>query len=219
MRSRIHTMTERAARRLGPAVALVARRRMFAVALAAAVLALSAPASRTTDAAGAARATYATRAALAADEAGARRALESAFQTLRAGRYADLYDVLPSASQRRITRARFVESLNRARGMYELERLEVSRVSVAGDLAAADTIIYGRALRPVVADGKIVARQYLVREGGRWRVTTGDRQTVGPLLAAHPDFARRHPPRQPRVYVRRDGRWVDVSTLVGTRRR
>ncbi|HYP54381.1 MAG TPA: hypothetical protein VEQ42_12610 [Pyrinomonadaceae bacterium] len=189
-----------------------APRRAFAVAFVAACLLLSARATMTTEAASSSNAVYATG---AADEAGARRALESAFQMLRAGQYGGLYDALPSASQRRITRARFVESLNRARGMYELERMEVSNVSVAGDLAAADTVIYGRALRPIVADGKIVARQYMVREGGRWRVTTGDRQTVGPLLAAHPAFARRYPPRQPRVYVLRDGKWVDVTTLAG----
>ena len=154
-----------------------------------------------------------------ANEAEARRALEAAFQMLRAGDYGGLYDALPSASRRRVTRARFVESLNRARGMYELERMEVSNVSAVGDLAAADTVIYGRALRPITADGKIVARQYLLREGGRWRVTTSDRQTVGPLLAAHPDFARRYPPREPRVFIRRDGKWVDISTLARSRRR
>ncbi|HEV2763257.1 MAG TPA: hypothetical protein VGV38_09815 [Pyrinomonadaceae bacterium] len=154
--------------------------------------------------------------AAAADEAGARRALEEAFRMLRAGDFGGLYDALPSASQRRVTRARFVESLNRARGAYELERMEVTAAHVAGDLAAFDTVVYGRALRPIVAEGKIVARQYLVREGGRWRVTTGDRQTVRPLLAAHPALARRFPFREPRVYVKRDGRWMALT--LGSRR-
>jgi hypothetical protein len=64
---------------------------------------------------------------------------------------------------------------------------------------------------PVEAEGKIMMRQYLVREGGRWRVTTGDRSTVGPLLAANPAFARRYPLTTPRLYVRRDGRWVEMT--------
>ena len=153
------------------------------------------------------------------DEAGARGALEEAFRQLRAGDYASLYDVLPSASQRRLSRGRFVEALNRVRGMYELNRLEVTNTRAAGDFAVADTVIYGRALRPVQGEGKIVARQYLVREGGRWRVTTGDRQTVRPLLAANPDIARRFPYREPRVYIKREGSWVDVTTLANRARR
>ena len=154
---------------------------------------------------------------VAADEAAARRALESAFQMLRAGDFGGLYDALPAASRRRITRARFVDSLSRARGAYELERMEVAGAHVAGDLAVFDTVIYGRALRPFVADGRIEARQYMVREGGRWRVTTGDRQTVRPLLAAHPDLARRFPPHAPRLYVRRDGQWVELKGVGGRR--
>lgn len=147
----------------------------------------------------------------ASDEAEVRGAVEGAFRQLRAGQYGSLYDVLPSSSQRRLSRQRFVSALERARGMYELDRLEISSVRVAGDLAVVDANIYGRARAPFEAEGKIVARQYLVREGGRWRVTTGEASTVRPLLAAHPDFAKKFPPREPRLFLKRDGRWVEMN--------
>ena len=159
------------------------------------------------------------RARAASPEAEVRGAVEGAFQQLRAGQYGSLYDALPSTSQRRLSRQRFVSALERARGMYELDRLEISSVRVAGELAVVDANIYGRARAPFEADGKIVARQYLVREGGRWRVTTGDAATVRPLLAAHPDFAKRFPPREPRIFLRRDGRWVEMNQALQGRRR
>jgi hypothetical protein len=164
---------------------------------------------------GASRAT----ARAASAEAEVRGAVEGAFRQLRAGRYGSLYDALPSSSQRRVSRQQFISELERARGVYELDRLEITSVRVAGDLAVVDANIYGRARTPFEAEGKIVARQYLVREGGRWRVTMGETSTVRPLLAAHPDFARRFPPREPRIFLKRDGRWVEASQALRGRRR
>jgi hypothetical protein len=155
----------------------------------------------------------------ASAEAEVRGAVEGAFRQLRAGQYGPLYDALPSSSRRRLSRRQFVSALERARGMYELDRLEISSVRVAGDLAVVDANIYGRARAPFEAEGKIVARQYLLREGGRWRVTTGEAATVRPLLAAHPDFAKKFPPREPRVFLKRDGRWVDMSQALRGRRK
>ncbi|HEX8472521.1 MAG TPA: hypothetical protein VF666_00675 [Pyrinomonadaceae bacterium] len=156
---------------------------------------------------------------VAANEADVRRAMERAFQMLRAGEFGGLYNALPSASQRRISRARFVSGMNRARGMYELDRLEINSVRVAGDLAVVDAVLYGRARQPIEGEGKIVARQYMVREGGQWRVTTGERSTIAPLLAANPQFARRFPATEPRVYLKRDGKWVDISAFAASMRR
>ncbi|MFL6230048.1 MAG: hypothetical protein ACJ741_14850 [Pyrinomonadaceae bacterium] len=155
----------------------------------------------------------------ASDESDVRGAVESAFSQLKGGDYGALYDALPSAAQKKIARASFVTSLQRSRGMYALDRLEIGAVHVAGDLAVVDSTVYGRALAPFEGDGKIVLRQYLLREGGRWRVTTGDRSTVQPLLAANPAFARRYPLTQPRLYVRRDNRWVPVEELMKNARR
>ena len=149
----------------------------------------------------------------ASDESDVRSAIESAFAQLRAGNYDALYDVLPTASQHRLSRERFTQALARTKNMYELERLEIGAVHVAGDLAVVDSVIYGHARAPFAGEGKIVTRQYLVREDGRWRVTTGDRAAINPLLAANPAFAKRYPPTQPHLYVKRAGKWVDIRTL------
>ena len=156
---------------------------------------------------------------MASSETEARGAVERAFQQLKGGDYNSLYDVLPSASQRRVARERFVGALERTRGMYELERLEVGAVRVAGDIGMVDSVVYGRVRAPFAGEAKIVARQYLVREGGRWRVTTGDAATIRPLLATNPSFGRKYPFAQPRVYLKRDNRWVDVSKELGSLRR
>ena len=145
------------------------------------------------------------------DETEVRAVVQTVFEQLKSGRYDELYDVLPYASRSRITRERFVSLLSAAGGMYRLDRMEVGAVRVSGDIAAVDTVMYGSILRPTQADGKIVAQQYLVREDGRWRVATGDRATVRRFLSAHPAFAKTFSLRDPRIYIKRDGRWVEVS--------
>jgi hypothetical protein len=148
------------------------------------------------------------------DESAVREEVRQVFEQLKSGRYGALYDTLPSASRARISRERFTSALERTQDMYRLERMETGAVRVSGDIAVADTVMYGRLLRPVESDGKIVVQQYLVREEGRWRVATGDRATVRRFLAANPSFAKKFPIREPRFYMKRDGRWVDVSRLL-----
>jgi uncharacterized protein YchJ len=98
--------------------------------------------------------------------------------------------------------------------------LEIGAVRVSGDIASVDTVMYGSVQRPIEAEGKIVAQQYLVREDGQWRVATGDRATVQKFLAANPRFAKKFSIREPQVFVKRDGRWIDLtSTLKATSRR
>ena len=155
---------------------------------------------------------------IGAEEAEVRGLLDRAFRQLRAGEYDALYDVLPIMSQRRISRSRFVSALERTRGMYELDRLEINRLSVSGDVAAVDTTLYGRLRAPFEGEGKVVARQYLVRENGEWRVAVGERRAVRRLLADQPQLARRFPPSEPRVYVKRDGRWAAVGSTDALRR-
>ena len=150
----------------------------------------------------------------ASDDSEVRGVVERVFQQLKSGDYGALYDVLPSNSQRRITRERFTGMLERTRDMYDLQRIEIGSVRTSGDIAAVDTVMYGRVRKPIESEAKIVAQQYLVREDGRWRVATGDRATVKRFLAANPDFAKKFPIREPRAYVKRDGRWVDVSSLM-----
>jgi hypothetical protein len=151
---------------------------------------------------------------VASSEEEIRSTVGRAFQQLKAGDFNSLYEVLPSASQRRLTREQFVRSLERTRGMYELDRVEIGAVRVSGDLGVVDSVVYGRGHAPFAGEAKIIARQYLVREGGRWRVTTGDRATIQPLLAANPIFAKKYPLTQPRIYVKQNGRWMDFSSKI-----
>ncbi|HEX8491778.1 MAG TPA: hypothetical protein VF658_02960 [Pyrinomonadaceae bacterium] len=155
----------------------------------------------------------------APDEAEVRGVVERIFQQLKSGDYNSLYETLPTAQQRRISRERFTRALARTRDLYVLDRMEIGAVRTSGDLAVVDTVMYGRVLRPIQSEGKIVAQQYLVREDGRWRVATGDQVTVRTFLAANPTFARKFPLQKPRIYVKRDGRWMDVSSLKMPRRR
>jgi len=145
------------------------------------------------------------------DEAEVRGVVQMIFDELKSGQYEKLYDALPAASRSRLSRERFVSMLRRANGTYNLDRIEIGAVRVAGDFATADTVMYGSIERPVRAEGKIVAQQYLVREDGRWRVATGDRATIRRFLAANPAFAKNFSIRDPRVFVKRDGRWMDLS--------
>ncbi|HEX8138469.1 MAG TPA: hypothetical protein VF544_12830 [Pyrinomonadaceae bacterium] len=145
------------------------------------------------------------------DQAEVRSAVRQAFDQLKSRQYAALYDSLPTASQRRISRDRFIRALRRTSDMYELDRMETGAVHVSGDVAVVDAVMYGHASRPIEGDGKIITQLYLVREGGRWRVVVSDRATVRSLMADYPGFIKKYPPRDPRLYVKRDGRWVDLS--------
>jgi hypothetical protein len=152
--------------------------------------------------------------ARADDQSEVRGAVRQAFAQLKSRQYGALYDGLPSASQRRVSRERFISALRRTGDMYELDRMETGAVRVSGDIAVVDTVMYGRVSRPIESDGKVVAQLYLVREGGRWRVVVSDRATARSLLADYPGFIKKYPPREPRAYVKRDGRWVDLTSAL-----
>ena len=110
-----------------------------------------------------------------------------------------------------MSRDRFVNALQRAQGVYQLDRLEVGAVKVSGNLAVVDTVLFGRVTIPAPMEGKIVVQQYLVREDGKWRVATGDQATIKRVLAANPGFSKGFRIKQPRIYVKQDGKWVEFS--------
>ena len=149
--------------------------------------------------------------ARAADEAEVRGTVQRVFQQLKSRDYSGLYDSLPSSSRARMTRERFSSALKRAQDMYVLDRIDVGQVRVAKDIAVVDTVLYGRVVTPVTAEGKIVVQQYLVREEGKWRVATGDSGTIKRFLANNPAFSAKFPIRQPRVFVKQGKDWVEFS--------
>ena len=73
------------------------------------------------------------------DQAEIRGVVRQVFEQLKARQYGELYDVLPSASQRRISRERFTRALERTSDMYELDRIEIGAVRASGDIAVVET--------------------------------------------------------------------------------
>jgi hypothetical protein len=151
----------------------------------------------------------------ASNDTEVRGTVQRVFQQLKSKDYSSLYDVLPAASRARISRERFTAALQRAQNVYSLERMDVGAVRVAGDLAVVDTVLYGRMEVPVETEGKIVVQQYLVREEGSWRVATGDRATIDRFLKANPAFRRTFTIRQPRIYIKENGKWIEFKVPGG----
>jgi len=147
----------------------------------------------------------------ASDQSDVRQTVEWIFQQLKSKDYSGLYDVLPASARTRMSRDRFVNSLQRAQELYELDRMEIGPMKVAGNLAVVDTVLYGRVVKPIEAEGKIVAQQYLVKEDGKWRVATGDQSTLKKFLSNNPGFQKGFKIRQPRVFVKQDGNWVELG--------
>ena len=140
-----------------------------------------------------------------------RSTVQSVFDQLKARNYSQLYDLLPDSSRNRMSRDRFVSALQRAQDFYQLDRLEIGAVKLAGNLAVVDTVLYGRVVAPIQAEGKIVVQQYLVRENGKWRVATGDQGTVKKFLAENPAFSKGFRIRPPRIYVKQDNKWIEFN--------
>jgi hypothetical protein len=149
--------------------------------------------------------------ARASEESDVRAIVQQVFQQLQSRDYGSVYDSLPSSSRTRMSRARFISALKRAQDRYVLDRINIGAVRVSGNIAVADTELYGRISSPFPAEGKIVVQQYLVREGGKWRVATGDSGTIQKFLKTNPAFARKFPIRQPRIYVKQGSKWIEFS--------
>lgn len=147
-------------------------------------------------------------AAQASDVSDVRSTVQNVFEQLKSRNYSALYDVLPGASRNRLSRDRFVSALERAQDFYQLDRLEIGAIKVNGNLAVVDTVLYGRVVAPIQAEGKIVVQQYLVREEGKWRVATGDQSTLKKFLADNPGFGKGFRIRQPQIFIKQNNKWV-----------
>lgn len=146
--------------------------------------------------------------AQASEEGNVRGVVQQVFEQLQSRDYGSVYDSLPSSTRNRTSRDRFINALKRAQDRYVLDRISIGAIRVSGNIAVADTELFGRVAKPFEAEGKIVVQQYLVREDGKWRVATGDNATIQRFLRLNPTFARKFPIRQPRIYVKQDGTWV-----------
>ena len=146
-----------------------------------------------------------------ATQAEVRSTVQGVFDQLKSHNYSALYDLLPASSRTRMSRERFVGALQRAQGFYQLDRMEIGTIKVSGNLAVVDTVLYGRIVNPIQAEGKIVAQQYLVKEDGKWRVATGDQSTVKKFLASNPAFGKGFRIRDPRIYVKQGDKWVEFN--------
>jgi hypothetical protein len=135
------------------------------------------------------------------DRAEVRSTVQRIFSQMKSRQYNDLYDSLSASSRARMTRERFTSSMQRVDDNYQLERMEVGAVRVRGNTAVVDTVIYGRVLKPTEGEAKIVAQQTLVREDGQWRVNSA---SPGAGLSSRPA----------RIYLKRDGRWVDITAAL-----
>src|SRR6266550_5406892 len=158
-------------------------------------------------------------ATLGSDESEVRGIVRQVFEQLKSHDYNSLYDVLPSTSRARMSKERFIKGLQRAEDTYALDRLEIGAIRVAGNLAVVDTVLYGRVVNPIQAEGKIVVQQYLVREEGKWRVATGDQGTVKRFLNSNPAFRKGFTIRKPRIYIKQDGKWLEFSPPSGDGKR
>ena len=154
---------------------------------------------------------YAAAAVKASDQSDVRATVQNVFEQLKSHNYDALYDFLPGASRNRMSRDRFVSALQRAQDFYQLDRMDIGAVKVTGDLAVVDTVLYGKVVAPIQAEGKIVVQQYLLREDGKWRVATGDQSSVKKFLDANPGFSKGFKIRSPRIYVKQNGAWVEFN--------
>ena len=154
----------------------------------------------------------------ASDQTDVRSTVQNVFEQLKSQNYSALYDLLPGSSRSRMSRDRFVSALQRAQGFYQLDRIDIGAVKVMGNLAVVDTVLYGRVVAPMQAEGKIVVQQYLLREEGKWRVATGDQSTVKKFLAENPEFGKGFKIKQPRIYVKQDNKWIEFNPQRGNRR-
>jgi hypothetical protein len=149
--------------------------------------------------------------ARASEESDVRAVVQQVFQQLQSRDFGSVYDSLPSSSRTRMSRDAFIRALRRSQDRYVLDRINIGAVRVAGNIAVADTELYGRVSSPFPAEGKIVVQQYVVREGGKWRVATGDNGTINKFLKANPAFARKFPIRQPKLFVKQGDKWIEFN--------
>ncbi|MEK7834071.1 MAG: NTF2-like N-terminal transpeptidase domain-containing protein, partial [Acidobacteriota bacterium] len=136
------------------------------------------------------------------------------FSLLKAQKYAELHDFLPSQLQKQTTREQLAESLKRLDQFLTIQRMEVGRIQQRGDFAVVDTTIYGNLKRAMnmngeeVKEGKVSVQQYLLKEEGRWRITTADKRSGDFFVKRNPEFKQQFQLAQPQFAIKQNGKWI-----------
>lgn len=139
---------------------------------------------------------------------------QSFFALLKAQKYAELHDFLPSQLQKQTTREQLAESLKRLDQFLTIQRMEISRVQQRGDFAVADTTIFGNLKRTIsmngeeVKEGRVTVQQYLMKEDGRWRITTADKRSGDYFVKRNPEFKQQFQLTQPQFAIKQNGKWI-----------
>ncbi len=147
----------------------------------------------------------------------ARGTTQNFFALLKSQKYAELHDFLPSQLQKQTTREQLAESLKRLDQFLTIQRMEITRVQQRGDFAVADTTIYGNLKRTMkmngeeVKEGRVSVQQYLLKEEGRWRITTADKRSTDFFLKRNPEFKQQFQLTQPQFALKQNGKWTALG--------
>ena len=146
-----------------------------------------------------------------------RSAVQGFFSLLKAQRYAEIYDALPLELQQQTTREKLAANLKRLDSFIAIERLEVGRVQQRGDFAVVDTTIYGNLRKPMnfngeeVKEGRTSVQQYLLKEGGKWKIATADNRSQDFFLKRNPDFKKQFQITAPQFAFKQQGQWKPMG--------
>jgi len=147
----------------------------------------------------------------------ARGAVQNFFSLLKAQKYAELHNFLPTQLQKQTTREQLAESLKRLDQFLTVQRMEIGRIQQRGDYAVVDTTIYGNLKRAInmngeeVKEGRVSVQQYLLKEEGRWRITTADNRTRDFFLKRNPEFKQQFQLTQPQFAFKQNGKWTQLG--------
>lgn len=153
----------------------------------------------------------------ALNQSNVRGAVQSFFSLLKSQKYSELYDFLPSQLQSQMSREQLTASLTRLGAFLTVERMEIGRIQQKGDFAVVDTTIYGNLKRTMnmngdeVKEGRVSVQQYLLKENGRWKITTADNRTRDFFLKRNPEFKKQFQLSQPQFAFKQKGRWTPLG--------
>lgn len=146
-----------------------------------------------------------------------RSAVQSFFLLLKTQKYSELYNALPAELQQQITREKMTASLKRLDSFIAIERMEIGRVQQRGDFAVVDTTIYGTLKKPLnfngeeVKEGRTSVQQYLLKEGGKWKIVSADNRSQEFFLKRNPDFKKQFQLTAPQFAFKQQGQWKSMG--------